>query len=285
MRRRLRNVAMAFTLMALSGVLSVSQALAAPLRIAINSDPKADSVYAAVDVAKREGLDVKVVEFTDWITPNTALANDDVDLNYFQHRPFLANANQQQGLSLVPIALGIEDKTCLYSTRHASLAQIPEGGKAAVADDPVNQGRGLLLYQQAGLIKLRDGVGDQGTLLDVAENPRRLSFVEMQGPQLARAIPDVDVAQSYSIHVRAAHTIDPQHYLTCNGDTSGKYALAFVTRRDNRDDPRIEKFIHIYQTAPEVRAALKRSYGSERLYQLAWQHHTLGHDHLSEANQ
>lgn len=265
----------AIALLMLAASSLVSQAYSAPLRLAINSDPKADSVYAAVKVAEREGVDVKVTELTDWVTPNTGLANGDFDVNYFQHRPFLANANKSLGLHLVPVGFGIEDKTCLYSLKHQTVDQIPDGGTAAVADDPVNQGRGLLLYQQAGLIKLKSGVGDQGTLLDVTSNPRHLKFTEMQGPQLARVIPDVDVAQSYPIYVRAAGTIDPSRYLTCNGDTGGKYALMFVTREDNRNDPRIQKFIHIYQTAPEVRAALEKSYGNANLYDLAWDKHSL----------
>ncbi|ANF59100.1 MetQ/NlpA family ABC transporter substrate-binding protein [Halotalea alkalilenta] len=255
--------------------LASASAAAAPLTLAVNSDPKADSVHAAAEVARRQGLEIEVVELTDWVTPNTALANGDFDFNYFQHRPFLDEAKRSLGLDLVAVDFGIEDKTCLYSSKHASVDELPDGATVAVADDPVNQGRGLLLYQDAGLIRLRDGVGDQGTVLDVVDNPRRLRFVEMQGPQLARVIPDVDVAQSYPIHVRAAGTIDPSDTLRCNGDTGGKYALMFVTRPDNRDDPRIHEFIRIYQTAPEVRAALERSYGDAELYDLAWEHHRL----------
>jgi len=251
------------------------QAFASPLRLAINSDPTDSAIYAAVAVAKKQGLDVQVTELNDWVTPNTGLANGDFDFNYFEHRPFLANANQSLGLHLVPVGFGIEDKTCLYSSKHATASQIPDGARAAIADDPVNESRGLSLYQRAGMITLKKSTKGLASLQDIAANPRHLKFIEMQGPMLARAISDVDVAQSYPIYVKAAGTMDPSHYLVCSDDKTGKYALVFVSREDNRNDPRIQKFIHIYQTAPQVRAALNKVYGDASLYELAWQKYSL----------
>ncbi|MGJ8526266.1 hypothetical protein LMG33818_002015 [Halomonadaceae bacterium LMG 33818] len=259
----------------LAAPLMAWQAFASPLRLAINSDPTDSAIYAAVAVAKKEGLNVQVTELNDWVTPNTGLANGDFDFNYFEHRPFLANANQNLGLHLVPVGFGIEDKTCLYSSKHATASQIPDGARAAIADDPVNESRGLSLYQRAGLITLKKSTKGLASLQDIAANPRHLKFVEMQGPMLARAISDVDIAQSYPIYVKAAGTLDPSHYLVCSDDKTGKYALVFVSREDNRNDPRIQKFIHIYQTAPQVRAALDKVYGDASLYELAWQKYSL----------
>lgn len=269
----LRRAMVALSLML--SLLMAWQTCASPLRLAINSDPTDSAVYAAVAVAKKEGLDVQVTEINDWITPNTGLANGDFDFNYFEHRPFLANANQSLGLHLVPVGFGIEDKTCLYSSKHANASQIPDGARAAIADDPVNESRGLSLYQRAGLITLKKATKGLASLQDIASNPKHLKFVEMQGPMLARAISDVDVAQSYPIYVKAAGTMDLSHYLVCSNDKTGKYALVFVSRADNRHDPRIQKFIHIYQTAPQVRAALNKVYGDASLYELAWQKYSL----------
>ena len=142
----------------------------------------------------------------------------------------------------------------------------------AVASDPVNQGRGLLLVQNAGLIKLKDGVGARATLDDIADNPKKLKFVEIEGPQLVRAVADVDLAQGY-----------PAHYVNAGrGDFAGKallysgvgdvyFAIRFVARADKADNKEIADFIKLYQTSPAVRDRIDASYAhNAALYTLPW---------------
>src|SRR5256885_1162892 len=132
-------------------------------------------------------------------TPNVAVDSGDLDINYFQHQPFLDNAIQKNGYKLASAGTGILANVGLYSLKHKSIAQVPQGGKVGIANDPVNQGRGLLLLQKVGLIKLKPGVGYLGSLDDIVENPKKLSFVEVEGPQLVRITGDVDIAQGYQI--------------------------------------------------------------------------------------
>ncbi|WP_081803315.1 MetQ/NlpA family ABC transporter substrate-binding protein [Halotalea alkalilenta] len=252
-------------------LLGMSMAAArADVTVGINGGPQAEAVYKAAELAGQQGVPVRVLEFSDWTTPNTALVNGDIDVNYFQHRPFLANAERQGGFDLVPLAFGVENNIGLYSTRLTDPQQVEEGATVAVADDPVNQGRGLALFQQVGLIELEPGVGVDASVHDIVSNPKNLRFIELPGPQLARAIDDVAIAQGYPQHLLAAGTKDPTDALVLTHDQHHTFALIFAVRPQDVDREDIKTFIHVYQTAPEVRELLAEAYGDPSLYELAW---------------
>ncbi len=258
----------------LAGLLVAAQVVAAPLKIGVTPGAFADSVHVAAAEAKKQGLDVEVVEFSDWTTPNVALQNKDLDANYFQHLAFLENAIKERGYKFEVAGLGILPNIGLYSARHKSFADIPVGGQVAIANDPVNQGRGLALLQTAGLIKLRDGVGAQGSVLDVVENPKKLKFVEVAGPQLARVVNDVDLAQGYPHFIVASGAFDAGSGLIYSGVDETRFALRFVARDDNAKDPRLLQFVKLYHESEAVRERIRKSYGdNERLYSLAWLKH------------
>lgn len=241
------------------------------LRIAVVPGAYADSIIAAAKDAKAQGIEVEPVEFTDWTTPNVAVNSGDVDINYFQHQPFLSNAIQKNGYALASAGTGILANVGLYSLRHKNVADVPKGGKIGIASDPVNQGRGLLLLQKAGLIKLKAGVGYLGSLGDIAENPKALQFVEVEGPQLVRITGDVDLAQGYPHFIVAAKAFDPSSGLAYSGIEDAQFAIQFVVKKDRVNDPVVQKFIRIYQNSQAVRDVTRKAYNSdERLYTLAW---------------
>ena len=249
-----------------------SLAHAAALKVGVTPGAYADSVAAAAEEAKAQGLDVEVVEFSDWTTPNIALAAGDIDLNYFQHKPFLDNAVKERGYEFADVGTGTLANIGLYSLKHKSFDEIPQNGTVAIANDPVNQGRGLLLLQKAGLIKLKDGVGFKGTLDDIVENPKNLSFTEVEGPQLVRVTGDVDLALGYPHFIVAAKAFDPASGLIYSGFDHKQFAIGFVACKDNADNPDIAKFIHIYQTSPKVRQAIGTAFANDpKLYTIAWE--------------
>ena len=250
----------------------VSMAHADGLKIGVTPGAYADSVAAAAEEAKAQGLDVEVVEFSDWTTPNVALAAGDIDANYFQHKPFLDNAVTERGYEFAEVGTGTLANIGLYSLKHRSFDEIPDGGTVAVANDPVNQGRGLLLLQRAGLIKLKDGVGFRGTLDDIVENPKNLSFTEVEGPQLVRVTGDVDLALGYPHFIVAAKAFDPASGLIYSGIDDKQFAIRFVVRKDRADDQDIAKFVKIYQTSPKVREAIGTAFANDpKLYTIAWE--------------
>lgn len=256
---------------ALISVVLSATALAVPLKIGVTPGAFADSIQAAAKEAKKQGLEVQVVEFSDWTTPNVALANKDLDANYFQHKAFLENVIKTQHYPFKVVGVGILPNIGLYSSHIKQFSELKNGAKVAIASDPINQGRGLLLLQKAGLIKLRDGVGAKGSLRDIVSNPRKLTFLEVEGPQLVRVVKDVDLAQGYPHFIVAAGTFDPGRALIFSGKDEEQYALRFVARQDNATDPRLLKFVRIYQQSSAVRAQIKKSYANnDKLYNLGW---------------
>ena len=251
--------------------LGAMAARAESLKVGVVPGAYADAVSVAAREAKAQGLDVTVIEFSDWNTPNVALDAGDIDVNFFQHRPFMENVEKQKGYRFAIVGLGILQNLGIYSLKHRSLDAVPVGGKVAIANDPVNQGRGLLLLQKAGLIRLKDGVGFLGTLDDIVENPKKLRLTEVVGAQLARITGDVDLAQGYPHFIVAAGTFDPTSGLIYSGIEDKLFAVSFVTKAARRDDPAIRKFVDLFQKSDAVKAQIHKSFAnSDRLYLLAW---------------
>lgn len=256
-----------------AGVLSLVPftTFAQALKIGVVPGAYGDTVAVAAQEAKDKGLEIEVIEFSDWTTPNVALDAGDIDLNFFQHEPFLKNANQQAGHDLVVVDTGILANLGLYSLKHKSFDDIPQNGTVAIANDPVNQGRGLLLLEKAGLLKLKEGVGFLGSVDDIIENPKNLSFTEVEGPQLARITGDVDLAQGYPHFIVAAGTFDPTSGLLYSGIEDRQFAVSFVAKADRKDDPKIREFIHLFQNSKAVEDQARKSFSnSDKLYILAW---------------
>lgn len=247
-------------------------AQAQTLKIGTNPGVLGDTLEVAAAEANKQGLDVRVVEITDWTTPNVALQAGDLDLNYFQHSAYLENEIRERGYKFAKAGVGVLPNIGLFSTRLKSLADLKDGGSIALANDPVNLGRGLLLVERAGLITLKEGVGSKATLDDIVANPKKLKFREVEGPQLVRALDDVDIAQGYPARFVAAGRPDiAKNGLQYTTIDDAHYAILFVSRADNVNDARIRKFIEIYQQSPAVLAKIDELYvGDKRLYSLPW---------------
>ena len=156
--------------------------------------PHAEILNAAKDALEAEGYTLKVVEFTDYVQPNTALVDGDLDANYFQHTPYLNNFNKENGTDLVAAFDMHYEPFGIYAGKTKSLGSLKDGAMVAVPNDTTNEARALLLLQSNGLIKLKDGAGLTATRRDIAENPKKLKIEEIEAAQLVRALPDVDLA-------------------------------------------------------------------------------------------
>jgi D-methionine transport system substrate-binding protein len=269
-----RRLCASLALVAVLSAVSWSAA-AQPLQVVkVGATPgvTADAVQALVPEGKRHGLDIQLVEFTDWTLPNEAVNNRDIDLNFFQHQAFLNHAIKERGYALELIGLGLLQNIGLYSERHPSLAELPRKSKVALANDPVNQGRGLLLLQQAGLIKLRQGAQPGARLDDVIDNPQQLQFFEIEGPQLIHALPDVDLAVVWpSYFVNAGKQAQAAQALLYSGVDDRFYAMGFVARSDRAQEAKLRKFVAIYQQSAEVRRVIAQGFdGNASLYTLPW---------------
>jgi D-methionine transport system substrate-binding protein len=256
-RRRLLAVTAASVLFA-ARLVSRGEA-AEPLKVGTSGGPIAEIIQFAAARAREQGLDVKIVEFSDWVTPNEALQSGDIDANLFQHTPFLNNAIATRGYTFTAVAPTFVLPVGLYSKKIAKLGEVHPGTRVAVANDPVNEARGLLLFEKAGLIKLRDGAGEKASVRDIVENPKNLKFLEIEAPQLPRVLDDVELAQ-VSINYLIASGGDPESLLIADGFGDPRYALQFVARTDKKDDPRLLRFVSIYRSQ-EVKDYINKKYG------------------------
>ena len=238
------------------------------------SPPFAKPLQVAVDEDKKEGINVKLVEFSDWNTPNITLNHGDIDANYFQHQPFLDNALKETDFKLKALGIGSGTHVGLYSKKYKSINDVTDGARVVIPNDPVNQGRALLLLQQSKLITLKDANNHLSNLQDIASNPKNLKFIEVEGPQTARAVDEADLVFSYPMYLRLAKTIDPNAALVLDQINNTRYAILFVVRDDYEQThpekaENLKKFIQIYQNSEKVKQELNADIG-EKLWFKGW---------------
>ncbi|MFP1826664.1 MetQ/NlpA family lipoprotein [Lonsdalea quercina] len=213
----------------------------------------------AQKVAKEQyGLDVELVTFNDYVLPNEALSKGDIDLNAFQHKPYLDQQIKDRGYKLVSVGNTFVYPIAGYSKKIKSLSELQDGAQIAIPNDPTNLGRTLLLLQKQGLIKLKDNVGLLPTSLDIVENPKHVKLVELEAPQLPRSLDDDQIAlavinTTYASQINLTPTKDGLFV----EDKDSPYVNLLVAREDNKDAENVKKFVNAYQSDEVNQAALK----------------------------
>ncbi|WJV53078.1 MetQ/NlpA family lipoprotein [Pectobacteriaceae bacterium CE70] len=213
----------------------------------------------AQKVAKEKyGLDVELVTFNDYVLPNEALSKGDIDLNAFQHKPYLDQQIKDRGYKLVPVGNTFVYPIAGYSKKIKSLDELQNGAQIALPNDPTNLGRSLLLLQKVGLIKLKDNVGLMPTALDVTENPKNLKLVELEAPQLPRSLDDNQIALAVINTTYASQiNLTPAKDGLFVEDKDSPYVNLLVAREDNKDAENVKKFVQAYQSEEVNQAANK----------------------------
>lgn len=218
------------------------------IKIGATAGPHADVVHAVADEAKKQGLNVEVVEFSDYITPDKALAEGDLDLNSYQHAPFLANFAKQNNVQLVPIGNTILMRMGIYSNKIHDIKAVPDGSVVAIPNDPTNGGRGLVLLEKAGLIKLKEDVGFKATAADVAENPKHLKFKELEAAQLPRSLDDVDLAVITMNYVMSSGMDVKKQGLFWEKDDEPLAVMVLAAREKDKDNPTYKKIADLFHS-------------------------------------
>jgi D-methionine transport system substrate-binding protein len=228
----------------------------ARLRLGVISGPEEQVAEVAKQVAREKfALEVELVVFNDYNTPNAALADGSIDANAFQHTPFLEQQIKDRGFKLAVVGRTFLYPIAGYSKRIKNLAELKDGAQIAVPNAPTNLGRALVLLEKQQLIALRAGVGAGATPLDIAANPRRFRIVELEAAQLPRVLEDVDLAiinTTYAAQIGLTPTKDG---LFVEG-TDTPYVNLVVARADNKDAEVVRTFVKAYQSE-EVFAAAK----------------------------
>ena len=218
----------------------------APLRVGASPGPYTDFLQEAAKIANAQGFPVKVIEFTEPTQINDATQAGDIDLNNFQHVPYMQKQNESRGYKIASIKPSFIAPAGIYSAKVKSLDQIPVGGKIAITNDPANEARALFLLQKAGLIKLKTSSGINVGLADIAENPKKLKIVLLDEIQVPRVLVDVD-AGVVNLNKGVLAGLNPKDALLLE-DKDSQWTIIWAARADRKDDPRIARFIKIFES-------------------------------------
>ena len=218
-----------------------------PLRVGVTAGPHAQVMEKVREIAARDGLAIRIVEFQDYIQPNAALAAGDLDANSYQHQPFLDQQVRDRRLPLVALGKTLIFPMGLYSKRHRSLADVPQGGRIAIPNDPTNGGRALVLLAANGAFTLREGADFRATVADIAANPRRLRIVELEAAQLPRTLDEVEAATINTNYAISAG-LNPVRDAIAIENAESPYANLIAVRQQDREAPWARRLLAAYQT-------------------------------------
>lgn len=204
----------------------------------------------AKQIAKdKYNLDVELIVFNDYVIPNEALSKNDIDLNAFQHKPYLDQQIKDRGYKLAIVGKTFVYPIAGYSKKIKSLSELQDGASIAIPNDPTNLGRSLLLLEKEGLIKLKSGVNLMPTILDISENPKNLKIIELEAPQLPRSLDDKQIAiaiinTAYSSQIGLTPAKDGIFV----EDKDSPYVNLIVAREDNKDSENVKNFVKAFQS-------------------------------------
>ncbi|MDB5413508.1 MAG: metal transporter substrate-binding protein [Rubritepida sp.] len=218
-----------------------------PLRIGVTAGPHAQVMERVRDIAARDGLALRIIEFQDYIQPNVALAAGDLDANSYQHQPFLDQQVRDRRLALVSLGKTLVFPMGIYSRRHRRVADIPQGARIAIPNDPTNGGRALVLLAANGAFSLREGSDFRATVADITGNPKRIRVVELDAAQLPRILDEVEAAAINSNFALEA-SLNPVRDAIAIESADSPYANLIAVRQQDREAPWARRLLAAYQT-------------------------------------
>ncbi|MDW6003393.1 MetQ/NlpA family lipoprotein [Vibrio mangrovi] len=227
------------------------------IKVGVMAGAEAQVAEVAQKVAKdKYNLDVELVTFTDYVTPNAALDDGSIDVNAFQHKPYLDQQIADRGYKLTIAGNTFVYPIAGYSKKVKSVDELKAGDRIAVPNDPTNLGRSLILLQQQGLIKLRDDAGLKATVQDITENPKNLEILELDAAQLPRSLDDVAIAIINTTFASQLN-LSPEKDGIFVEDKESPYVNLIVARENNVNDENVKNFVKAYQTEEVYDAAMK----------------------------
>ncbi|WP_339097429.1 MetQ/NlpA family ABC transporter substrate-binding protein [Deinococcus sp. VB142] len=247
----------------LSALTLASFASAGTLRVGATPVPAGELLEFVKPILAKQGVDLQIREFSDYVQPNVALGEGSIDANLFQHAPYLNAFQQNRPLNIVVVKKIYLPPLGLYSKKYKKLTDIPKGGTIALPNDPSNEARALLLIEKAGLIRLKPGAGVKATPADIVSNVKNLKFRELEAAQLPRSLQDVDAAivnANYALQIGLNPTKDALFH---EGKNS-VYVNVLATTKDKLNNPDLRKLTAAL-TSPEAKAWMLKKYGGSIL--------------------
>ncbi len=260
--------ALAFSALALAGCggqqgassgASSAASGAKTLKVGATAVPHAEILEAAKPLLEKEGITLEIVEFNDYVQPNLALNDKELDANFFQHEPYLKNFMDEHKEVKLKNAAGIHiEPMGVYSRKIKKLDELKDGATIAIPNDPTNGGRSLLLLEKAGIIKLKEGVGEKATVGDIAENKKNIKFQEVEAAQVPRTLDDVDAAVINSNFAMQVN-LDPTKDAMFIEDSTSPYVNIIAVRDGDENRPEIQALIKVLHS-DEIKQFITEKY-------------------------
>ncbi len=230
------------------------------VKIGVSPVPHGDIIkFIQENLADEAGLQIEIVEFTDYIQPNLALADGQIDANFFQHVPYLDDFNKEHNLNLVPIASVHIEPLGIYSSKIKTLDEIDNGAVVGIPNDATNGGRALHLLAENGLITLKDGVGYAATVADITDNPKNLEIVELEAAQLVRSLEDTTISVINGNYALQGGLTPATDALALESGEDNPYANVLVVNQGHENDERIKILVKLI-TSPEMKKFIEDTY-------------------------
>lgn len=220
---------------------------AGDLSVAASPVPHAEILEFVKPALAKEGVNLKVKVFTDYIQPNVQVAEKRLDANFFQHQPYLDEFNKAKGTHLVSVAAVHLEPLGAYSSKYKKLDELKDGSTVVIPNDATNGGRALLLLDKAGLIKLKDSTNILSTVKDITANPKNLKFRELEAATIPRVLTQVDLALINTNYALEAKLNPEKDALVIEGSDS-PYVNILVARPDDKDSADMQKLVAALHT-------------------------------------
>ncbi len=230
------------------------------VKIGVSPVPHGDIIsFIKENLAKDAGLELEIVEFTDYVLPNLALQDGTIDANFFQHQPYLDDFNEEHKTTLTAVATVHIEPLGIYSKKITALANLKDEAVVGIPNDATNGGRALNLLEAQGLLTLKEGVGFKATVNDITANPKNLKIIELEAAQLIRSLEDTDIAVINGNYALEGGLIPSKDALGLESGENNPYANVLVVKVGNEKNPAIVRLIGLL-TSPEVQKFIEEKY-------------------------
>ncbi|MRH42027.1 MetQ/NlpA family lipoprotein [Aquibacillus halophilus] len=217
------------------------------IKVGVTAGPHEDILNKVKEIAAEDGFEIEVVSFTDYVIPNQSLDEGDLDANIYQHEPFLDNFIDEKGVDLANIAPAVNFPMGIYSNELEDLSELEEGSKVGLPNHSTGEPRALVLFEAAGLITLKEGVGVEATIKDIDENPLNLEFVPLEASQIPRLLDEVTIAAINTNYAMESGRVPTEDSLYMEPKDS-PWVNVIASRTENKDSADVQKLVEYYQT-------------------------------------
>ncbi|MBA4786118.1 MAG: MetQ/NlpA family ABC transporter substrate-binding protein [Rhizobiales bacterium] len=227
-------------------------AVAETIKVGVTPGPHAQIMEKVKEVAATKGLDIEILEFSDYVVPNQALNDGELNANSFQHQPYLDNQVTDRGFDLVSVAKNVNFPMGVYSKKVKSLEELEDGATVSIPNDPTNGGRALLVLADKGVISVDEAKGVKVGIADVTENPKNIRIVELDAAQLPRSLDDVDASVINTNYAIEAGLNPKTDSIAIEGEKA-PYVNVIAVRSVDKDAPWVKTLVESYQN-DEIKA-------------------------------